>query len=255
MKYKYFSLLLALCLFCACASVGLTGRKQLMLISEEQESALGLQSYDEVLKTAKISKDAANTALINKVGRRIAAASGQNYDWQFTLIEDKQVNAFCMPGGKVAVYTGILPYTKDENGLAVVMAHEVAHALARHGAERMSQTLILQGGLTAAALALEENKNKALILGAFGAAGTVGVMLPYSRKHEYEADRMGLILMAKAGYDPRGAVGFWQRMSTANGKVKEGSPISGFLSTHPSDDNRIKAIQEHLPEALSYYGK
>ena len=175
MKYKYFSLLLAACLLWGCASVGLTGRKQLMLISEEQESTLGLQSYDEVLKTAKISKDAANTALVNKVGRRIAAASGQNYDWQFVLIEDKQVNAFCMPGGKVAVYTGILPYTKDENGLAVVMAHEVAHALARHGAERMSQTLILQGGLAAASLALEENKNKALILGAFGAAGAPGV--------------------------------------------------------------------------------
>lgn len=253
MNNKYLSLLLCVCLFAGCASVGLTGRKQLMLVSEQEEVSLGLQSYGEVLKTSKISSDAKNTALVNKVGKRLAAASGQNYDWQFVLIEEKQVNAFCLPGGKVAVYTGILPYTKDESGLAVVLSHEIAHAIARHGAERMSQEMVLNGGLNIASIALDGNGNKDILLNAFGVASNVGVMLPYSRKHEYEADQMGLIIMAKAGYDPRKAIEFWQRMSTAGGTVKQNTPISAFLSTHPSDEKRILAIQKHLPEALKYY--
>ncbi|MDR1124179.1 MAG: M48 family metallopeptidase [Elusimicrobiota bacterium] len=231
-----------------CSSVGITGRSRLMLVSQGEETALGLHAYQEILKTSKISTDAKNTQLVNKVGARIAAASGVNYDWRFTLIEDKQINAFCLPGGKVAVYTGILPYTQTEEGLAVVMAHEVAHALARHGAERMSQEMLLGTGLNITGAALDQNANKNLIMSALGAGGQIGVLLPYSRKHELEADRIGLILMAKAGYNPQYAVEFWQRMAkTGNGAA------AGFLSTHPSDSNRISEIQKYLPEAMQYY--
>lgn len=249
MRKIYFILMCALLIIAGCASVGMTGRRQLMLVSEGEEAALGLQAYQDVLSKSKVSADAKNTQLVNKVGAAIAAASGANYDWKFVLIDDKQVNAFCLPGGKVAVYTGILPYTQTEEGLAVVIAHEVAHALARHGAERMSQQMMMDTGLSLTGAALGQNANKDLIMSALGLGSQVGVMLPYSRKHEYEADYIGLLLMAEAGYNPQAAVDFWQRMSSAGG----GAAQPEFLSTHPADASRIAEIKKHLPEAMQYY--
>lgn len=250
MKNKIILVLLTI-LIAGCTSVGITGRKQLMLVSKSEETQLGLQSFNEVVKSSKISTDTANTNLVKKVGQKIAAVSGVDFDWQFILIDDKQVNAFCLPGGKVAVYTGILPYTQTEEGLAVVMAHEIAHALARHGAERMSQQMLMNTGLSATSIALGQNQNKDLIMGALGIGGNLGVMLPYSRKHEFEADRIGLVLMAKAGYNPQAAVSFWTRMSQTS--ASKGSALEKFLSTHPSDKDRIAAINQRLPEAMQYY--
>jgi len=246
--------LLSLFLFLsACSSVPITGRNQLLLSNESEEVAAGAASYQTFLSEAKISKDAVNSALVKKVGNKIAKISGFNYDWEFTLVENPEANAFCLPGGKVAVYTGILPYTKTEAGLATVMSHEIAHAMARHGAERASQAQILQLGLSVGDSTLTDNPNKDLILQGINVAGNVGIILPYSRKHESEADYMGLILMSKAGYNPNEAVSFWQRMSANSSGSK--SSISNFLSTHPTDEKRIKDLQSHLQEALSYYNK
>lgn len=252
MKSFYYLLILFLFLS-ACSSVPLTGRSQLLLSNESEEVAAGAASYTTFLSEAKISKDAVNSALVKKVGNKIAKISGFNYDWEFTLVENDEANAFCLPGGKVAVYTGILPYTKTEAGLATVMSHEIAHAMARHGAERASQAQILQLGLSVGDSTLTDNPNKDLILQGINVAGNVGIILPYSRKHESEADYMGLILMSKAGYNPNEAISFWQRMS-AN-KSGSQSSISNFLSTHPTDEKRIKDLQIHLKEALSYYNK
>jgi predicted Zn-dependent protease len=201
-----------------------------------------------VKSQSKISSDPEANAMLQRVGKRIAAVSERpDYKWQFVLIDEaKTVNAFCLPGGRVAFYTGILPITKDENGMAVVMAHEVAHALARHGAERMSEQMLVSG---VAQIAMQSGKVSEQTLQLANMAYGVGVGLPHGRKQESEADHMGLILMAKAGYDPRTAVGFWERMKGAAG----GQKPPEFLSTHPSDDTRIKQIQEKLPEALQYY--
>lgn len=251
---QYLMLLSFIFLFVnACSSVPITGRSRLLLSSESEEVAAGAASYKTFLSEAKISKDAANGALVKKVGEKIAKTSGLNYDWEFTLVENDEANAFCLPGGKVAVYTGILKYTKTEAGLATVMSHEIAHAVARHGAERASQAQILQLGLSVGDTALNDNPNKDLILQGINVAGNVGVILPYSRKHESEADYMGLILMSKAGYNPNEAIAFWQRMS-AGGSGKQDS-ITKFLSTHPTDEQRIKDLQKHLKEALTYYNK
>ncbi|RLG29866.1 M48 family peptidase [Methanosarcinales archaeon] len=248
-----------------CAEVPLTQRKGLHLVPRSQMLALSLQQYDKVLKEAKLSRDRKKTDMVKRVGKRIAGAaevflrdSGleytiQNYQWEFNLIEDdKMVNAWCMPGGKVAVYTGILPYTRDEIGLAVVMGHEVAHALARHGSERMSQGLLVNMGGIALAVALKEKpaSTQRLFMAAFGLGANVGVLLPYSRVHEYEADRIGLTLMARAGYDPRAALPFWERMMKQGG-----SRPPEFLSTHPATEGRIAKIKEYIPEALPYYEK
>jgi predicted Zn-dependent protease len=178
------------------------------------------------------------------------AAEIQNYSWEFNLVESDEINAWCMPGGKVVVYTGILPLTRDETGLAVVMGHEIAHAVAKHGAERVSHGLLVEFGGTAlsAALSQKPQKTREIWMTAFGVGAQVGVMLPYSRTHETEADRLGLIFMAMAGYDPRTAVDFWTRMSQSGG----GAPPE-FLSTHPSDTTRIRNIESFMPEALSYY--
>jgi len=241
------NVLLFVILLAGCTSVAVTGRKQFMLIDKGQEASLGLQAYNEVLKTAKISNDAEKTQLVNKVGQRIAAVTGENFDWKFVLIDSNQVNAFCLPGGKVAVYTGILPYTQTEEGLAVVIAHEIAHALARHGAERMSQNQLLSTGLNITSLSLGQNANKDLIMAALGAGSSIGVTLPYSRKHEYEADKIGMIIMAMAGYNPQATPSFWQRMA------QRGTSAPEFLSTHPSDSKRIQQIQANMAEALRYY--
>jgi predicted Zn-dependent protease len=247
----------------ACATVPLTERKTLRLIPDSELVSLSFQQYSEVLKKSKLSNDPVKVHMVRRVGGRIARASEEflmesglesdikNYKWEFNLIEDdKVVNAWCMPGGKVAVYTGILPLTQDDTGLAVVMGHEVAHAMAKHGNERMSEALLVQLGGASLSLALSKEPalTQQIFMGVYGVGTQVGIMLPYSRVHESEADRIGLVLMAKAGYDPREAVPFWQRMNE-----KGGSRPPEFLSTHPAPETRIKDIKSHIPEAMKYY--
>ncbi len=236
-----------------CATVPETGRSQLIFMSASQEASLGLQAYEEILKDKKISKDPVVTAQVRRVGERIARATGKDFEWEFRVIDDpKSINAFALPGGKVAVYTGILPVTVDDDGLAVVMGHEVAHATARHGAERMSQGQLAQVLAVGGGVALgggDPRRTKAIV-GALGAGASVGVILPFSRKQESEADRIGLRYMARAGYDPEAAVGFWERMSAAAGGGKKPPE---FLSTHPSDETRIAQIKMWLPEARAEF--
>jgi len=249
----------------ACSTVPVTGRSGLHLVSNSQLASMAVDQYQQTLKESKLSTDQAKTAMVREVGISIANAaedflkrSGRTdlagtFNWEFNLIEDdKTVNAWVLPGGKAAVYTGILKYTQTETGLAVVLGHEVAHALANHGNERMSQGLLTQLGGAALAVALSQQpaQTQALFMGAYGLGTSVGVLLPYSRLHESEADRIGLVLMAMAGYDPREAVPFWQRMNQEGGQRPP-----QFLSTHPAPNTRIEDIQKHLPEALSYYKK
>jgi len=235
-----------------CASVPYTNRRQFNIVSASEENQLGLQAWRETLSKAKLSNDAKAAEMVERIGRRIAAAADRpDFDWQFKLIDEPgTVNAFCLPGGRVAVYTGILPVTKDEEGLAVVMAHEVAHALAHHGAERMSQGELMNigGAALQTGLAGKDPAVQQKVMTAFGVGANVGVLLPFSRGHEAEADHIGLILMAKAGYDPRAAVPFWRRMDAGGGKKPP-----EFLSTHPSDSTRIEKIESELPEALRHY--
>ena len=216
--------------------------------------ALGLDAYQQALQSTKLSTDADQVQMVRRVGARLAqAADKPDYKWEFNLIDDpKTLNAFCLPGGKVAVYSGILPVTRDDNGLAVVLGHEIAHALARHGDERMSQGLIAQfGGVALDALLAEKPAQvRQMYAAAYGTGANVGVLLPYGRKQESEADRIGLVIMAKAGYDPGQAVGFWQRMLE---KSKGQSRPPEFLSSHPADETRIKDIQSWLPEANKHY--
>ena len=237
----------------ACQTVPITGRSQLMLISEGEEVKLGLTSYQQILGKARLSTDAQANEQVTRVGRRLAeAAERPDYQWEFKVIEDKQANAFCLPGGKVAVYTGILPITRDDAGLAAVLAHEVAHATARHGGERLSQQMAVQG-LTAVGtqtlLAGRDPATVQLVGAALGVGATVGLLLPWGRSQESEADHVGLIYMAKAGYHPSAARDLWVRMGQATG----GSGQPEFLSTHPSAETRIAQIEGWLPEALTYY--
>jgi len=250
------------CLFAvSCQKAPGTARDQLIYISEEKEIALGLSAFREVLKNAPLSKDPEVTLMVNRVGQRIAkAANKPEYIWEFAVIEDKeQVNAFALPGGKVAVFTGLLKFTETEAGLATVMAHEVAHALQRHGAERYSRGILEQiGQLGALAGAAVGGIDPGLAIGAMSAYG-VGVALPNSRDQETEADFIGLQLMAKAGYDPKEAVPFWERMSGCPRKMigkfcfRSQSAIPEFLSTHPSDVTRINQIEAWIPQAIQYY--
>jgi predicted Zn-dependent protease len=248
----------------ACATVPITGRRQLSLVPASTINSLSAQEYKDFLDSNKISNDKVATATVKRVGQKIQGAveayfaqKGQSnqlrdYHWEFNLVVDSQVNAWCMPGGKVVVYTGILPVTKDDNGLAVVMGHEIAHAIAQHGDERMSQGLLAQfGGMALeAALSKKPEQTKSLFMSAYGLGSTVGLLLPYSRLQESEADHIGLIFMAMAGYDPHGAVDFWKRMAAdKNGGMPE------FLSTHPSDQTRIQNIESLIPEAMGYYHK
>lgn len=249
----------------SCSTVPITGRQQLDLIGDAELLSMSFQQYDEFLKTNKVSKDKKQTALVLKVGVNIQNAvenffrdnnmSGElkNYSWEFNLVESEEANAWCMPGGKVVFYTGILPVCQDEKGIAVVMGHEVAHAVAQHGSERMSQGLMTQLGGVALGVALkdEPEKTKALWFTAFGLGTQIGVLLPYSRLHESEADHLGLIFMSMAGYNPNESVEFWQRMS-AN---KKGGGPPELLSTHPSDETRINDLKKLIPEAMKYYKK
>lgn len=248
----------------ACSTVPLTGRKQLNILPESQMLQMSFASYSEFMKSNKVSSDKSSAAMVSSVGKDIASAVQkyfadnklsdrlEGYQWEFNLVADKTPNAFCMPGGKVVVFEGILPYTQDRNGLAVVMSHEIAHAVARHGNERMSQGLIAQFGSIAVneLLSNKPDETRAIFNTAYGMGAQFGVILPFSREHELEADKLGLIFMAMAGYDPETAVGFWERMAQKGG----GSPPE-FLSTHPSDEKRINKIRNALPEAKRYYKK
>ncbi len=237
----------------ACQTAPITGRQQLLILPESSELQMGHQSYVEVLKKSKVSTDPVLNEQVQRVGRRIADATGRtNYTWEFKVLDDKQANAFCLPGGKVAVYTGILPITKDDAGLAAVLGHEVAHAIARHGGERMSQTLLVQTGLSATQVALANRDPRMVqaVASLLGAGASVGLLLPWSRTQESEADHLGLVYMAKAGYDPHAARDLWVRMAEA---AKGRSQSPEFLSTHPSSATRIQQIEGWLPEALQYY--
>lgn len=246
-----------------CAQVPITGRRSLHLVPESELLTLSLQQYNDVLQKSKLSTDNQKVAMVRRVGNRVAKAaesflaeSGhqdltKNFQWQFNLIEDDETaNAWVMPGGKAAVYTGILPFTQDETGLAVVLGHEVGHALANHGNERMSQELLANMGGMALSVALssQPQMTQELAMAAFGAGASIGVLLPYSRLQESEADHIGLILMARAGYDPREALPFWQRMNAS-----PGSRPPELLSTHPAPETRIANIQALIPEAMAYY--
>ncbi len=249
----------------SCSTVPITGRKQLDLIPDNEMLSMSFQQYDKFLKENKESTDEKETALVKKVGWNIAHAvekyfkernmSDQlsGYNWEFHLIDNKEANAWCMPGGKVVVYTGILPVTKTEAGLAVVLGHEIAHAVAKHGNERMSQALLTQLGGVALSEALKNKPEltQNIFLAAYGVGTQIGILLPYSRVQESEADHLGLIFMAMAGYDPHEALDFWERMSAA----MQGKAPPEFLSDHPSDQTRIENIKRELPEALKYYNK
>jgi len=258
-----FPLAALLLIFSGCSTVPYTGRSQLSLLPTSEILQMSVDSYSTVLSQSQVVKNTKDAATLKRVGRRIAAAAESfmmdegagdelhNFRWEFNLIQDdKTVNAWCMPGGKIAFYTGILPTTKNEAGMAVVMGHEVAHALARHGNERLSQILLVQLGSTALSMALENEPEmtQALAYTAFGLGAQIGFILPYSRTQEYEADKIGLILTARAGYDPREAIKFWKRM-----KSQGSNNTIEFLSTHPVEEDRIKEIEDMMPESLKYY--
>ena len=249
----------------SCSTVAITGRKQLNIIPNSEMLSVSFQQYDEFMLANKLSADGNNSNMVKRVGFNVQNAVQRyfaenniaeqldGYNWEFNLIESADVNAWCMPGGKVVVYTGILPLTQDESGLAVVMGHEIAHAVAEHGNERMSQILLTQlGGMALSeALSSQPQQTRDLWLGVYGLGAQVGVLLPYNRTQESEADRLGLVFMAMAGYDPKVAVGFWERMEVQN----QGQAPPEFLSTHPSDRTRIEDIKKNLPEAMRYFNK
>ncbi len=238
----------------ACQTVPYTGRSQLQLLSEPEETRMGLQAYREILRKSRLSRDPEANDMVAGVGARIAAATGRtDYAWEFRVIDDsRQINAFALPGGKVAVYTGLLAVARDEAGLAAVLGHEIAHVIARHGGERISRELLIQTGLAATMAALSRGDPQTVrsVGSLLGAGAAVGLILPWSREQESEADHLGLILMAKAGYDPRAALELWRRMAEAS--RGSGEPPE-FLSTHPSHGTRSGQIEHWMPEALQYY--
>ena len=242
----------ALILTVGCQQVPVTHRSQLLVTSMEKENEMGLTAYQEVLKSEPLTKNEKAIEMVRRVGQRIADVANQpDFKWEFNVIESETQNAFCLPGGKVAVYTGILPICENEAGLAVVMSHEVAHAIARHGGERMTYQTAQNVGKQAVGYFTQkqEEQKKQMILTAYGAASEYGVILPYSRKHELEADHIGILLMAKAGYDPSEAPVFWERFSGS----KQGAAPMEWMSTHPADATRASALRELLPEAMQNY--
>lgn len=245
------ALILAIAALIGCREVEGTGRTQLMLVPQSVVNQQGAAAYQEILGQETVSTDSEMAAIVERVGRRLAAvAPDRGFQWEFTLLESGTPNAFCLPGGKVAIYTGILPYCQTEAGLATVMGHEIAHAIARHGGERMSQGIATSVGAVAIDVALQEKgvepTERAMWMGAFALGSQVGVLLPYSRKHESEADYLGIRYMAAAGYDPAAAPGFWGRFGG-----KSGTPE--FLSTHPASERRSADLQDALDEAQQLY--
>lgn len=257
------SLIYSICLLIlvSCATAPVTGRKQLILVSSSEMSALSAKQYDAFLSANPVSKDATQTATIKRVGKKIQLAAEKymqanglgaqlkNYNWQFNLVDDKTVNAWCMPGGRVVFYTGILPICQNETGIAVVMGHEVAHAIANHGAERMSQAMMAQqlGSALSGAMSSKPDLVQALFNQSVGVGTKLG-LLKFSRDQESESDKIGLIFMAMAGYNPSEAPKFWERMQAASGQAPP-----EFLSTHPSNETRISDLKQQLPEALKIY--
>lgn len=265
MLKRIFSIAIILTIASACATVPVTGRKQLSLVSSAEMNQMSAQQYQEVIKAGPLSSNQEQTQMIKRVGVRIQKAVEQymaekgmssqlsGFNWEFNLIQDdKTVNAWCMPGGKVAFYTAILPICQDELGVAVVMGHEVAHAVANHGRERMSQGMLAEFGMSTLGAAMGQNPTatQQIFMQSVGMGTNVG-MLKFSRSHESEADHMGLIFMAMAGYDPSTAPKFWERMSSLSG----GQEPPEFLSTHPSHETRIKDLEGWIPEANQYYKK
>jgi len=248
-------LLFLLFILSACSTVPYTGRHSMMLVSEKEEKKMGEEAYAQTLKESKLNHDPEKVAMLDRVGERLAkAADKPDFKWEFNLIEDdKTVNAWCLPGGKIAVYTGLLPISQDETGLAVVLGHEISHALARHGSERMSQQMVLQTGgkILSIVTGTQSPLARDAFNKAYGIGAQVGVALPHSRANESEADHIGLILMAKAGYDPRKALEFWKRMEAVGGGKDDA--MRKFMSTHPSDKDRQVQIEKEIPEALKFY--
>ncbi|MDF9797685.1 putative Zn-dependent protease [Catalinimonas alkaloidigena] len=260
-----FSFLLIIALVFSCQKVPLTGRQQFTPLPESQILSMSFQNYNQVLESSKLSNDQEEVQMIRRVGEKLAS-SVENYfrennqagriddfEWEFNLIEDDDmVNAWCMPGGKVAFYTGILPICEDEQGVATVMSHEIAHAIAKHGNERMAQQLGVQLGGMALSVALSEEPEttQQLAFAAFGLGTQYGLLLPYSRQHETEADEIGIYMMAMGGYDTNEAIDFWQRMAQQGG---ERPPE--FMSTHPSPESRIEHIRKTIPKAEKYRGE
>lgn len=249
----------AVTLLSGCGSVPLTGRKQFLLVSDQEIFQAGLVQYNDYLKRATLSSDAHASSMVRNVGRKLAAATEKylvsnglsselsNFAWEFNLVKDKQVNAFCMPGGKIVVYEGLLTVAQTEDELAVVIGHEIAHAVAKHSNESMSQQMAVEYGKAILSKALSEKSALVQVAAStvFGLGTQVGVMLPYSRKHEYEADYMGIVFMEMAGYDSQASVDFWKKMSSSSGDSK----VQELLSTHPSDEKRVANLQSKIPEA------
>ena len=258
-------LLLAVSFITACSRNTITGRKQLKLFPESTLQQQALTQYQSFLSQNKVVNSTSNkdAEMVNRVGLRISKAITNyytqrglgeelnGYKWEFNLIDSKEVNAWCMPGGKIVVYTGILPITQNEAALAAVVGHEVSHALLQHGNQRVSQGLLQQLGGVALSVAVANKpaETQNLFLGAYGVSTAVGVLLPFSRKHELEADRYGLIWTAMAGYNPQEAIGLWERME----KASNGQKPPEFLSTHPTEGRRIDQLKKYMPEALTYY--
>lgn len=264
MKKQLAILTTTLLLLSGCSSVPVTGRKQILLVSDQEVLSSSLAQYQDFIKTAPRSTQTSQSAMVTRVGKRIAAATEQylrdngmsseisNFSWEFNLVKDNQVNAFCMPGGKIVVYEGLMKLVSSDDELAVVLGHEVAHAVAKHSNERMSQQIMAQYGAQVLGGVLS-NKSAAIqnIAGqVYGLGAQYGVMLPFSRKHETEADLMGLVFMAMAGYNPDNAITFWQKMSQSGGQQ-----VPEFMSTHPSDATRINAIQKQLASIKQKYYK
>jgi predicted Zn-dependent protease len=260
--YWVMGIILSITVAIACTKIPITGRKQVNLLPESEMIGMSLQAYTEFLSTAKVvASTDSRTQMVKRIGEKIKTSVEKfltdnnqtkriaGFEWEFNLVDDPSVNAWCMPGGKVVVYTGILPVTADEASLAVVMGHEIAHAIARHGNERMSQGLLFQAGGVALSVLLSEKPQLAqgLFLQSYGIGGELGI-LAFSRQHELEADKMGLIFMAMGGYDPQVAPKFWERMASQGGAAPP-----ELLSTHPSDETRIRELTDFMPEALKYY--
>ena len=250
MQKHFIFIILSGLVISACTTTPVSNRSALILIPKSQEISLGIQSYNEILKREKESEDTQLNQIIRRVGQRIASVSDMpKLEWEIKLIESDQKNAFALPGGKIAIYTGILSVAKNEAGLATVMSHEIAHVIARHGAQRMTQQMLLQGAMIGAGLSMKNSTQKNIVLSALGVGVLYGFTLPFSRLHESEADQIGLIYMAKAGYDPNEAINFWQRF----GQVKGGKGGPEWASTHPADATRIQGLRSYLSRAKYDY--
>ena len=250
MHKHFIFILLSGLVISACTTTPISNRSALILIPKSQEISLGKQSYNQILKKEKKSEDTQLNQIVQRVGQRIISVSDMpTLEWEIKLIESDQKNAFALPGGKIAIYTGILSVAKNEAGLATVMSHEIAHVIARHGAQRMTQQMLLQGAMIGAGLSMKNSTQRNIVLSALGVGVLYGFTLPFSRLHESEADQIGLIYMAKAGYDPNEAINFWQRF----GQVKGGKGPPEWASTHPADVTRMQGLRSYLSRAKYDY--